>query len=327
MTVGATPSSRCSTCGEPLSARAAFCSSCGSPSPTHLTGTAAPLPDAEESVFRERLQRALGDGYHLRGKLGSGGFGVVYAAWDRQLERDVAIKALRHDLFQSADMLERFRRETRVVANLRHPNIVPIFAVGDADGLAYMVMPLVKGETLRSVLRREGTMEVEPALRLAVGVARALETAHAAGVVHRDVKPENLMIEDTKRRVSLMDFGIARVLDGSAALTGAGLAIGTPAYMSPEQARGGQVDPRSDIYALGIVAYEMLAGAPPFDAENLVELLHLQLTAEPPAIHDRRADVPADAEAAIMRCLEKNPDDRFASAAALGDVLRRCTCL
>lgn len=330
MTVGETISSRCATCGEPLSPRAAFCSACGAAAPTQLmrTGTAPSAADVEEQAFRERLQGALGTGYHLRDRLGSGGFGVVYSAWDRRLEREIAVKALRHDLFASPELLERFKREARAVAKLRHPNIVPIFAVGDGDGLAYMTMPRISGETLRVALERDGPFEVEAALRIAVGVARALDTSHTAGVVHRDIKPENVMLEGPERRVSLMDFGIARLVDGSAPLTGAGFAIGTPAYMSPEQARGDRdADHRTDLYSLGVVTYEMLAGTPPFQAASLVELLHLQLTADPVPLRNRRADIPPDADAAVMRCLAKSPEDRWDSAAALGDVLRRCTCM
>jgi serine/threonine-protein kinase len=252
----------------------------------------------------------------------------VYAAWERGLEREVAVKALRHDLFPTEQLLERFRREARAVAKLRHPNIVPIFAVGEGDGLAYMTMPRIAGESLRAVLERDGPLEVEPALRIAVGAARALQTAHAAGVVHRDVKPDNLMLEGAERRVALMDFGIARVVDGGAAITGTGLVIGTPAYMSPEQARGDPgVDHRTDIYALGAVTYEMLVGALPFSATTLGELIYLHVTGTPRPLREARPDIPADAEAAVMRCLARAPEDRWGSADELADVLRRCTCL
>jgi len=318
---------RCATCGEPLSGTAVFCPACGAAAPTQLLSDAQAQEDAQEDAFRSRLQQALGAGYHLRERLGRGGFGVVFAAWDRQLERDVAVKAIRHDLFPTPELLERFKREARVVAKLRHPNIVPLYAVGDADGIAYMIMPRIAGETLRVTLEREGPMEVEPAIRISVGAARALQVAHAESVVHRDVKPENIMLEGAERRVSLMDFGIARVNDGGAQ-TRTGFVIGTPAYMSPEQARGDRaVDHRTDLYSLGAVTYEMLSGSRPFAAESLNELVYLQVTAEPAPLRDRRPDVPADVEAVVMRCLAKSPDDRWPSAAELADTLRRCACL
>jgi Uma2 family endonuclease len=300
----------------------------GEERPEVLDGVLAWRPPGADAPLAQRLQRALGPGYELRELLGRGGFGVVYAAWERDLEREVAVKALRHDLFPTAELLERFRREARAVAKLRHPNIVPIFAVGEGEGLAFMTMPRVSGESLLAVLARDGSMEVEPALRIAVGAARALETAHAAGVVHRDVKPENVMLEGPERRVALMDFGIARTADAGAAITGTGLVIGTPAYMSPEQARGDRdVDHRSDIYAVGVVTYEMLAGALPFRAATFGELVYLHATAEPPPLRAARPDVPPDAEAAIMRCLAKTPAERWQSAGELADTLRRCACL
>jgi len=318
----------CPQCGEPLPPRAAFCPACGTAAPTQAADAQTSPEDAAEHEFRARLQRALGDGFELRELLGRGGFGVVYAAWERELEREVAVKALRHDLFPTPQLLERFKREARLVAKLRHPNIVPVFSVGEGEGLAYMTMPRLVGESVRTVLAREGPMEVEPALRIAVGAARALETAHAAGVVHRDVKPDNLMLEGPERRVALMDFGIARIAAGAAPLTGTGLVIGTPAYMSPEQARGEpDVDHRTDIYALGAVAYEMLVGALPFSGATLGELIYLHVTADPAPLRTVRKDVPADAEAAIMRCLAKDRADRWASAGELADTLRRCACL
>jgi serine/threonine-protein kinase len=321
------PSRRCSACGEELSARAAFCPACGTAAPTQGLDAALSAEEAAEQDFRIRLQQALGSGYQLRELLGRGGFGAVYAAWDRELERDIAVKALRHDVFPTPQLLERFKREARVVAKLRHPNIVPIFSVGEGDGLAYMTMPRLDGESLRTLLAREGPLEVEPALQIAVGVARALETAHGAGVIHRDVKPDNLMLEGAKRRVALMDFGIARAT-GGASLTGTGLVVGTPAYMSPEQARGEpDIDQRTDIYALGAVAYEMLAGSLPFVGATLGELVVLHVTTAPAPLRARRPDIPADADAAIMRCLATDRADRWSSAGELADTLRRCTCL
>jgi len=194
----------------------------------------------DSAAFQRRVQKAVGAGFEVQRLLGAGGFAAVYAARDAKLKRDVAIKVLRPELLVSASILERFQREAETIAGLRHPNIIPIYQVGEGEGLAWFVMPLVQGETLRATLEREGRLTVEEARRILVEAAAGLAMAHEAGVVHRDIKPENIMLEGRERRVLLMDFGIARALGTSAegGLTGTGMVVGTPLYMSPEQASG-----------------------------------------------------------------------------------------
>ena len=277
------------------------------------TGSAT---DSAEAEYHDRLRRALGDDYELRELIGRGGFGSVYAAWDKRLERDVAVKALRHDLFPTPDILKRFEREAKAVAKLRHPNILPIYTVGEGDGIAYMVMPLVEGESLRTLLEREGKLSEGEAVRITVGVARALEAAHRHGFVHRDVKPENVMLDGEDRQVLLMDFGVARVVTtDEPGLTGTGMIIGSPSYMSPEQARGdSDIDHRADIYQLGAVAYEMLSGARPFKAKNLHELIYRHVTEDPTPLRTIAPEVSEQVSDVIMGCLAKDREKRIESA-------------
>ncbi len=274
------------------------------------------MSDADAS-----LRAALAGLYELEDELGAGGMAVVYAARDLRHRRDVAIKVLRPEL-AAALGAQRFLREIETSAGLRHPGIVPLFDSGDADGILYYVMPLVEGETLRARLEREGRLPVEDALRIASEVADALAYAHGRSIVHRDVKPENILLEDGRAVVT--DFGIARCLDGvgTSGLTVAGLAVGTPAYMSPEQVAGeSQLDGRADLYGLACVLYEMLTGRPPFAGASLARL-HVQHLAEtPPPVNVLRPAVPAAVAAAIDRALAKAPGDRFASTTAFARAL------
>ena len=265
----------CSSCDTPLPAGTSYCHLCGAATPTEIGGETSEIQEVEltdfaEVEYRARLQHALGEDYELRDVIGRGGFGTVYAAWDVKLEREVAVKAIRHDLFATPALLARFEREAKVVAKLRHPNILPIYTVGQGEGIAFMVMPKVDGESLRDVLNRDDTLPVAEAIRILLGAADALGAAHEAGVIHRDVKPENIMLEGRNRRVLLMDFGIAKPADGSPMqLTATGVVVGTPHYMSPEQATGERnVDHRSDVFSLGVVGYQMLTGRRPFDGEE-----------------------------------------------------------
>ena len=261
----------------------------------------------------------MGPGYELRGLLGRGGFGDVFSAWDLRLKRDIAVKALRADLIVTGGLLERFRREAEAAARLRHPNIVPIYAVGEHEGVAWFTMPLVKGESLRAVMERSGPMPIAEARRVLREAAAALAAAHEAGIVHRDIKPDNIMLEGPERRVLLMDFGIAKaVTETDGALTGTGFIVGTPQYMSPEQAAGARdLDRRSDLYSLGVVAYQMLAGRPLFDAATPQALIVDHLTTPPRPIEQLRPDLPPALAQAVMRSLEKKPEQRWDSAAEL----------
>ena len=274
-------------------------------------------PRADHQDFHTRLARALGPGYELRERLGFGGFAEVYAALDTQLKRDVAVKVLRPEL-AGAVVRERFRREAEAVARVRHPHIVPIYAVGEGDGLAWYVMPRLTGGSLRARLDREGRFAAAEVRRVLLECASALAVAHRAELVHRDIKPDNIMLDGTDANVLLMDFGIAKALDvDSQGLTGTGVAIGTPQYMSPEQASGEAVDPRSDIYSLGVVAYQMLTGQLPFEAGTVAAMLVKQIVEDAPSVLRKRPDCPPDLAAAVMRCLAKAPDQRWGSADAL----------
>jgi serine/threonine-protein kinase len=266
----------------------------------------------------EILQDALGARYSLGQELGRGGMGLVLLARDRTLDRDVAVKVVHPQLATHGTIAERFLAEARTVARLRHPNIVTIHEAGEADGLLYFVMDRVPGETLRERLQRDGRLPVETVTRIVAGLADALDAAARAGVVHRDVKPENILLEEGTGRVLLVDFGVARLTAGEnrPESTGPGMAVGTPAYMSPEQATGDDVvDPRSDLYALGVVAYEMLTGTPPFTGPHRVVVSH-HISTRPVPVQRIRGDTPAALARAVMRALEKAPADRWQSGAS-----------
>lgn len=274
----------------------------------------------------ERLQAALGSQYELGPELGRGGMGVVFLARDVTLARDVAVKAVHPELAIHSTIAQRFLAEARMIARLRHPNIVTVYTAGEADDILYFVMDRVPGESLRERLNREGKLPPEEARRITMDIAAAIDAAAGAGLVHRDVKPENILLESGSGRALLADFGIARALAAeplgvSSPVTGQGMVVGTPNYMSPEQAAGEDVDSRSDLYSLGVVAYEMVAGHPPFvGPSRVVVSKHIS---EPPTTLTRiRPECPADLGAGIMRALAKAPGERFQSGsefrAALG---------
>jgi tetratricopeptide (TPR) repeat protein len=267
------------------------------------------------------LSAALADRYAIARELGHGGMATVYLAEDLKHHRHVAIKVLRPEL---AGVLgpDRFLREIEIAARLDHPHILPLYDSGEAAGLLYYVMPYVEGESLRERLTREKQLPTEDAIQIAREVADALSYAHSRDVVHRDIKPENILLAGGHARVA--DFGIARAVSeaGGDRLTGTGLAIGTPTYMSPEQAAGSRdLDGRSDLYSLGCVLYEMLAGHPPFSGP-IESMVHQHLTVNPPLITTIRPAVPPAVAAALMRVLAKTPADRFSPAAQFADALR-----
>ncbi len=276
--------------------------------------------------LRERLQTALGSAYRVERELGTGGMSVVFLADEVALGRKVVVKVLRPELAAGLSA-DRFRREIHFAAGLQHPHIVPLFSAGEADGLLYYSMPYVAGESLRARLRREGELPVPDALRILREVLDALGHAHGQGIVHRDIKPENVLFSGSHALVA--DFGVAKALSAAvtdSTLTSAGLTLGTPAYMAPEQAAGDEhTDHRADIYAVGVVAYEMLCGRQPFSATTPQALIAAQVTQTPEPLSRLRPSIAPPVEAAVMRCLEKRPADRWQSAdelcRALGAVL------
>ena len=267
-------------------------------------------------LLLDRLVAAVGAQYLVDAEIGRGGMAVVYRATDVRLNRRVAIKLLPPELAFNPDVRERFLREAQTSAQLTHPHIVPIYTVDEREGLVYFVMALVDGESLAQRLSREPRLPIADARLVLADVADALAYAHGRGVVHRDVKPDNIMIDRVTGRAVVTDFGIARATAGDSRLTVTGVAVGTPAYMSPEQAMGErELDGRSDLYSLGVVGYQMLAGAPPFRAANTPAMLVKHLSETPRPLDTQRPDAPAGLVHAIMRALAKKPEHRWADAA------------
>ena len=278
-----------------------------------------PVVSSADSELRARVERVLSDHYELDSEIGRGGMGIVYRAKDRRLKRTVAIKLLPPELAFRSDIKTRFLREAETAAQLSHPNIVPIYTVDETEGLVFFVMAYVDGENLAKRIFERGVLPCDEVRRILRDVADALAYAHERGVVHRDIKPDNIIIASQTGRPMVTDFGIARaVSDGDSRLTATGMAIGTPAYMSPEQAAGERtIDGRSDLYSLGVVAYQMLAGEPPFVAGSTPAMLVKHISERPLPVQQRRADVPEDLARAVMLLLEKDPANRFPSASAL----------
>jgi eukaryotic-like serine/threonine-protein kinase len=281
------------------------------------------------------LRQALAGRYDVERELGAGGMGQVLLGRDVALDRPVAIKVIAPDLASSPASRQRFLREARTVARLRHPNIVAVYAAGEADNLLYFVMEYVEGESLRQLLERDGRIEgprVERAVSLLADLARALGYAHVQGVVHRDVKPENVLLDAATGRAMLTDFGVARAFasgidsDGDSAVTRTGFVVGSPRYMSPEQAVGErELDGRSDIYSLGLVAYEMFAGSAPFTGSSPMQVLTKQLTEPPTPLAQRRPDLPAEITSTIDRALAKLPAERWSTADEFARALEGAT--
>ena len=264
-------------------------------------------------------ERMIGH-YRIVELLGGGAMGTVHIAVDTFIDREVAIKSLRPELTQDPDFVSRFRAEAKSLARLSHPNIATLFAPIVEGAELHMVMELVRGKALDDILRERGKpLGVRESLAIVAQAADGLSYAHEMGVVHRDIKPANLMISNDGR-VKIMDFGIARV-QGSVRLTRTGTAVGTPLYMSPEQCRGGEGDERSDIYSLGIVLYEMLNGAPPFQSNNEYDLIQAQISQTPAPLVPKVPGVAPALESAIMTALAKNPEQRYPSMRAFSDAL------
>ncbi|HKG90984.1 MAG TPA: serine/threonine-protein kinase [Gemmatimonadaceae bacterium] len=282
-----------------------------------------PVVSSSDADLRAHVERVLASAYELDREIGRGGMGIVYRAKDRRLKRVVAVKLLPPELSFRSEIRSRFLREAETAAQLSHPNIVPIYSVDERDGLVYFVMACIEGDNLAKRMHDRGPLPSDEVRRYMVEVAQALAYAHARGVIHRDIKPDNILLEAESGRAMVTDFGIARAAEGGdSRLTATGMAIGTPAYMSPEQAAGErEIDGRSDLYSLGVVGYHMLAGELPFNAGSTPAMLVKHLSERPRPVQDRRADVPPDLGRAVMMLLEKDPANRFPSASALAIAL------
>ena len=273
-------------------------------------------------MLRQRVEQAVGALFTIEAEIGRGGMAVVYRARDVRLRRLVALKVLPPELAFREDVKRRFLREAQMAAQLSHPNIVPIYAVDDLDGVVYFAMGLVEGETLAQRLHRAPRPDVATVRRVLREVCDALAYAHSRQVVHRDVKPDNILLDHESGRAVVTDFGIARAAEGDQRLTVEGIAVGTPAYMSPEQAMGDrEVDGRSDIYALGVVGWQMLAGELPFQANNTPAMLMKHISEHPRPLGELRTDLPANLVHAIERAMSKGRGDRWPDAAAFRDAL------
>jgi hypothetical protein len=265
----------------------------------------------------------IADRYELEELVGSGGMSSVFRACDVQLDRRVAIKILHEHYAEDAEYLERFRREAQLVARLSHPNIVTVIDRGQDHGRQYIVFEHVEGENLKELVLRTGRLPVRRALELALAVADALAFAHGQGLVHRDVKPQNVLLS-REGDVKVTDFGIARSLDVEHGVTQTGTVLGTGEYLAPEQASGKPVSPATDVYSLGVVLWELLAGEVPFAGENFVAVALRHVNEPPPSLLERRPDVSPRLAAAVERALAKDPGHRFPSMAALAGELRAC---
>ena len=269
--------------------------------------------------------RVLGGRYRLVALIAKGGMAEVWEAADDVLTRAIAVKVLHLHLAADDEFRERFRREAVSAARLSHPNIVAIFDTGEDDGVAFIVMELVRGPTLKTWASEHGPLTPAAAVGIATQVADALAAAHAAGLVHRDVKPANILLDSTEEgrpNVKVGDFGIAQTADYDADLTQPGAAIGTVRYLAPEQIQGGELDGRADVYALGVVLYELLVGRPPFVADTAIATALAHVKAEPPRPRQLRSGIPKSVEAIVLRALAKDPADRYESAESMGLALR-----
>ncbi|UCC81652.1 MAG: protein kinase [Gemmatimonadota bacterium] len=301
----------CLRCAASLPHEGATCPECGSlPQAPEFYLGAAQRPSIHEELL-EHLRAATSGEFEILGEIGHGGMARVYLAQELALDRQVAVKVLSPLFAEYPEIVKRFQHEARTAGQLNHPHIVPVFAVYQGDGLSFFTMPFVRGASFREIIHEDGALELEEALEFLRQAASGLAYAHQHGVIHRDVKPENMMLEETTGRLVLTDFGLAKAL-GAESLTVPGDMIGTPHYMAPEQLEDNvEIDGRCDEYSLAMVAYEMLAGEHPFGGGGFRELLMKQLNENPSPLQDRRPDLPEHVCDAIHRALSKSPNERF----------------
>ena len=306
---------QCTACQLVVPDHARFCLECGAPL---AVSVGVPASDVEQTA----LEHALGAQYEIVRLLGRGGMGAVYLARERALERAVAIKLLPPGLAADAESRERFKREARTAAKLAHPNIVPLHTIGDVDGMLYFVMGFVRGESLGERMRRQGRLPPEDVRRILAELAGALDYAHRQDVIHRDIKPDNVLLDDESGRPMLTDFGVAKGRASGATLTEMGAVVGTPHYMSPEQASGERdLDGRSDIYSLGVMGYAMLSGRLPFEGGSFRDVIVQQVTMAPPPLQTLAPDVAPELVATVSRCLAKDPAARWQDGRTLKEAL------
>ncbi|HYV99315.1 MAG TPA: serine/threonine-protein kinase [Gemmatimonadaceae bacterium] len=304
----------CPECGTWNRATAATCASCVAPLPVDLPVSADP-PDAHIGALRQ----ATGNRYHIIRRLGSGGMADVYLARHARLHRQLAVKVLHVHLARDTEMRERFRREAEAASRLVHPAICSILDAGDAGELVWIVMPFLAGGSLADQLARTRTVPAARVALVTAQLASGLDHAHRHGIVHRDVKPDNVLFDEDGFAL-LTDFGIATA-KFHARLTAQGRAMGTPHYMSPEQAMGKLADGRSDLYALGVLMYESLAGSPPFDGGDAYSIGYKHVHEKPTALSDVEPSVPLPLSSIVMRCLSKRPEERYGRGNDLADAL------
>lgn len=344
----------CASCRRPLGPDDLYCPRCGTPTSrnadhdatvvtgdseaTVVTGDSeatlvnpesaehsAAQPRLSATAFNDLLRNVLGAEYELLTVLGQGGFARVFRARDRRLDRIVAIKVIRPDLVGKKAFVDSFRNESIALAKLRHPGIVPIYDIRERGGLIYYVMPYVQGSTLEARMGRSRLPPLETR-RILSELADALAAAHRVKMVHLDIKPANVFLEGELQKVLLMDFGIAKALTDQVEESSAGPVVGTPEYMSPEQARGlPEIDHRSDIYSMGVLGYRMLMGRPPFRGRDAADTLAKHINEAPVPLRDLNPTIPKGLADPIMRCLEKDPWDRFPTALDLRGALEAVT--
>jgi hypothetical protein len=303
--------------------RTSSLSTYGPDSRSQPLGPADSYPTDRVVSFRTRTNAvvAVPAGYQIDGSPKQGGMAVVYKAFQPALNRYVALKVLSPALGADPTFVQRFHTEAQHTASLEHPNIVPIYDLGEAGGSVFIAMRYIDGLSLQELLTREKQLPITRAIYIGAQIAEALDYAHGRGIIHRDVKPANVMIEHGDR-ATLTDFGIARVA-GSSRLTTTGSIVGTPDYLSPEQARGADVDARTDLYSLAIVTYEMLAGRPPFQSDNPLSVVHAQIATIPPPVTQFNPSVPPDVAAVLLRAMAKEPSQRFASCREFISAIRQ----
>ena len=286
------------------------------------TSEVTPLPLAGPARERQLLEATLAGRFKIRRLVGRGGMSSVYLGWDHALERKVAIKVLAPEFVRQLEDRERFRREARIAASLFHPNIVPVYASEQQNGLSFVIMHYVAGPSLAARLESVGALPVDEAVEILAGLADALDSVHRIGVVHRDIKPDNVLLDEVTGRPMLTDFGVATVATSEHSRSEVVKALGTPQYMSPEHALGEQAaDARSDLYSLGVVGFRMLTGRLPFTGGTAQSIVAQHVALEPPPVGHYAPHVPGEVAQVIDRCLAKKPAKRWADAGAFRTAL------